>query len=241
MIEQDRRLSASVRRRREALGLSQAQLAQVLGWPQAAVSRLETGRKEATTGELFALAAALRATVFELIADAAGARPAQAPRLELAGTLEEALAQLAAHGVRLLPSKREPALLKLSPTAAVSLCLPHALEPRLFAGLAALSARRAGELDWTSLAQGAERARLQNRLGALAAAAAQLKEHPALSAAAELLAGARLDRREYFAPEPRTPEARAHLEHRTPAWLRPWHLYGIPDARAMKRHLEALK
>lgn len=241
MNEQDRRLSASVRRRREALGLSQAQLAQILGWPQAAVSRLETARKELSVGELFALAAALRTTVFELVADAAGARPAAAPRLELEGTLEEALAQLAAHGVRLLPSRREPALLKLSPTSAVSLCLPYALEPRLFAGLSALCARRAGELDWTALAQGAERARLQNRLGALASAAAQLREHPALSAAAELLAGARLDRREYFHPQPKTPEARAPLEHRTPAWLRPWHLYGIPDARAMKRHLEALK
>jgi transcriptional regulator with XRE-family HTH domain len=203
--------------RRSALGLSQSELAALMKVPQASISRLESGKRDASVGELFTLASALRCAVGDLLGlpQSAG------------GSEEEVLSQLAAHGARFIGAEPAAAAVRLPLESVLGAALPHLLEPRIFSACAALAARQ--PVDWDFLASSAVRSGLQNRLGALASFIDP--EHPVL----KRLAASRLERREYFLPEPRTSEARAHLEQRTPAALKPWHVYGIPAARRLSR------
>lgn len=203
--------------RRAALGLSQAELAALMKVPQASISRLESGKRDASVGELFTLASALRCAVGDLLGlpQSAG------------GGEEEVLSQLAAHGARFAGAEPVPAAVRLPLESVLAAALPHLLEPRIFSAAAALAARQ--PVDWDFLAGAAVRAGMQNRLGALASFVDP--DLPVL----RRLSSARLERREYFRPEPRTQEARGHLEQRTPAALKPWHVYGIPSARRLSR------
>ena len=65
-------LGARLRRLRLEAGLTGTNLAEVLGWAQSKVSRIETGRQSTTTGDVRAWAAAVQAPpglVEDLIAD----------------------------------------------------------------------------------------------------------------------------------------------------------------------------
>jgi transcriptional regulator with XRE-family HTH domain len=229
MNEHDRRFAARLRALRETAGFSQRELAERLGKPQASISRLESGRRSALLPELFALAGIFRLTLAALLAAQDPApRPSAHIRTEPA-SLDEALSLLSAHGVRFLGKAVAPSVLKPSVESAVLAALEHARQPRVFEALPRLLRRRQGEIDWPALIAAASSARLQNRLGALVAAALQESASPILEAALERLQDWRLDRVEFLGPSPRTAEGRQLLIHRTPSWLKSWHLIGLPE------------
>lgn len=257
---------AVVRRKREELNLSQAELARMVGYPQSNVSRLEQGQRSPGLGELMALAKAFNVLVGELLADLehrTGAvkkskeadwmvgEPAvpysAVPVLHEALTNEDAaLAQLASYGVRFLGKPVQPAVFKFGPEDALLAALRFAHEPRLFEALPSFVLRNSAGMDWGKLVAGAFALQLQNRLGMVVSAALQLKKFAphvqqddwrALEQVYRRLAEARLDREEVLGPKPRTAEALEHLAKRTPTWLRAWHALGAVDIESLGRHL----
>ncbi len=60
-------LPRKVKARRVALGMSQADLADLVGWDRSQVCRLERGRRDPTTASLRKIAKALRVKVTDLI------------------------------------------------------------------------------------------------------------------------------------------------------------------------------
>lgn len=230
MNQYDLRFASRLRVLRQAAGLSQRELAERLGKPQASLSRLESGRRSATLEDLYCLAEAFRLTLAELLCE----NPAAAPPAWIQprpASLEEALSSLAAHGVRFLGKPVSPSVLKPRVESAILAALEHALQPRLFEALPLLLRREERTIDWPSLIEAAAAARLQNRLGAAVSACLEQGDSAILQAALERLDPWRLDRVEFLGPAPRTAEGRQMLAHRTPAWLRAWHFIGVPHAR----------
>lgn len=218
-----------LRRLREDAGFSQADLAERLALPQAGVSRLESGARGAKLPELYALASLLRLSVAEILAE--GPVRHSAPLAVPTVSLDEALSMLSAHGVRFLGKPVTPTVLKPSLAAAILAALSHAQEPRLFEALPELLRRSEAALDWEALIGAAVSRRLQNRLGGALAGALHKEKSPILQAALERLVPWRLDHPEFLGPAPRTPEGREMLAHRTPAWLKAWHLIGVPSLK----------
>ena len=261
--ELDRTFGGVVRRRREARGMSQTDLARKLGCPQSGVSRLESGRRSPNLRELVGLAKALNTPLSDLLRELEGdfgmprgghsmlSEPAvsygSAPMFYEAQASEEAvMTQLAAHGVRFLGKPARPAVFKLTLEETLLAALRFADEPRLFEALPTLVLRNAVTLDWSQLVSGSMMLQLQNRLGMVVAAALQLKGSAAdasgdtwrvLDEVHRKLVDARLDRQEFLGPKPRTHEAIAHLAKRTPPWLRAWHAFGSMDLQSLSRHL----
>ncbi|MBI4667604.1 MAG: helix-turn-helix transcriptional regulator [Elusimicrobia bacterium] len=175
----DRAFGVLVRNKREYLGMSQAELSRKLGCPQPAISRLETGVHSASLRELVGLAQALDAPVSDLLAElenAGGVRPqvmksqAQASLASFSAAFhaaladeEEALAQLAAYGVRFLGGPAGPAVFKLNLEETLLAALKHAHDPRIFEALPALVVEHCRSLDWAKPASGAFALPLQNR------------------------------------------------------------------------------
>jgi len=245
-----------VRRRREKMAMSQAQLARKMGCPQASISRLERGRRSASLRELLSLARALRSSVSDLLAELEPAlrpsTPAFKPRPEHPGTAfspafhaalvgeEAAISQLAAHGVSFPDGPARPAVFKLSLEETLLAALAHAHDARVFEALPALLARHAKGLDWSRLATGAFMLQFQNRLGAVVAGALELKASLSAPRGAwetlrevhERLAKARLDREEVVGPRPKTEDGLQFLRERTPPWMRFWHLAGDVQIRS---------
>ncbi len=245
---------ALLRKKREARGLSQTALARRLGWPQATVSRVEQGRREATLYEAAAVAEAFHCTVSDLVAEWEDAPKAQSgpqfsPGLSAAIQDEDAaLAQLARFGVRFFGTRPRPALVSLPLEETVLAALRFSNDPRVFEALPALLIRQAAACDWTRLSAGAYSLQLQNRLGMAVAAALQLKDEArgvpvktwkALEETHQTLSKAKLDREEVVGPPPKTSAGRALLEKRTPPWLRFWHGLGAADMEGFKRCLAA--
>jgi transcriptional regulator with XRE-family HTH domain len=69
-------LASRLRARRKSLGLTQHQLAELAGTDQSHISRLEQGRKGATTGMLHRIAQALGLSLSELLGDRVREDPA---------------------------------------------------------------------------------------------------------------------------------------------------------------------
>lgn len=197
----DYRLEAAfgliVRNRREALTLSQAELARLLGCPQSNVSRLERGQRSPTLRELMSLAKALNTSISELLAELeCGLAAREEPRsmvmestvayrvapafYETMASEDAVMAQLAAQGIRFLGKPTRPAVFKLGIEETLLAALKHAEDPRVFEALPALILRHAQVLDWSRLVSGAVMLQLQNRLGIAVAAALQLKQAAAL-------------------------------------------------------------
>ncbi|MBI4677080.1 MAG: helix-turn-helix transcriptional regulator [Elusimicrobia bacterium] len=258
----DRAFGIVVRRERQRLRMSQAELARKAGFPQPTVSRLERGTRSATLAEVAALAGALNASVGGLLSEtesalggprrgmeglAAAAAPAFSPVFHAAlADPDAALSQLATHGVRFLGGPDRPALFGLPLEETILAALKHAHDPRVFEALPGLLVRHARSLDWGKLASGAFALQMQNRLGMAVAAALQLRGSApgraqeawdALREAHDRLAEARLDREEILGPKPKTAEALALLAQRTPPWLRFWHGLGRADLDSMRRGL----
>lgn len=245
------------------MGLSQAELARKLGYPQSNVSRLERGQRSPTLRELMALAKAFNASVGDLLTDLE--RRLSAPKKDYSMLMESApsyhcvpdfqqtptseeavMAQLAAYGVRFLGKPSRPAVFKLALEETLLAALKHIQDPRVFEALPALVLRHVRELDWSRLVAGAFMHQLQNRLGMVVAAALQLRkaapsvskqDWEALDKVHARLAEARLDREEVVGPRPRSREALEHLSKRTPAWLRAWHALGSVDMKSLRRCL----
>lgn len=248
----DRTFGGVVRKKREELRLSQADLARKLGCPQSNVSRLESGLRSPNLRELVGLATALDTPLSDLLRDLeknlgtsnGGHSTVSEPKVsygsaaafqEAQASEEAVMAQLAAHGLRFLGGPARPAVFKLTLEETLLAALRFADEPRLFEALPSLVLRNAASLDWSRLVSGALMLQLQNRLGMVVAGALQLKG--AVTATTEdtrkileevhrKLAEARLDRHEVVGPRPRTHAAMEHLAKRTPPWLRAWHALG---------------
>ena len=261
----DRTFGGVVRKKREELGLSQADLARKLGCPQSNVSRLESGLRSPNLRELVGLANALNTPLSDLLWDLEknlslsgpkdGHSMVSEPMVSYGSASEfhkaqesedSVMAQLAAHGLRFLPKPARPAVFKLTLEETLLAALRFADEPRLFEALPSLVLRNAASLDWSRLVSGALMLQLQNRLGMVVAGALQLKGSAAnesedvwrtLDEVHGKLAEARLDRSEVVGPHPRTQAAMEHLAKRTPPWLRAWHALGTVDMESLSRHL----
>jgi transcriptional regulator with XRE-family HTH domain len=91
MSEQDY-LSEAIRAARRRAGLSQAELAELLGVRQSSVSQWERGSTKPSTVHLLALASALHCSLLDFSGPApAGAAPARAEALEPAGRAAESV------------------------------------------------------------------------------------------------------------------------------------------------------
>lgn len=259
----DRTFGAVVRKKREELRMSQADLARKLGCPQSNVSRLESGLRSPNLRELVGLATGLNTPLSELLWDLESnlggpsdghsmvSEPkvsyGSAPAFQEAQASEEAvMAQLAAHGLRFLGKPPRSVVFKLTLEETLLAALRFAEEPRLFEALPSLVLRNASSLDWSRLVSGALMLQLQNRLGMVVAGALQLKGSAVdapegvwrtLDEVHRKLAEARLDRHEVVGPRPRTHEAMEHLSKRTPPWLKAWHALGSVDMESLCRHL----
>lgn len=259
----DRTFGGVVKKKREELAMSQADLARKLGCPQSNVSRLESGLRSPNLRELVGLAAALNTPLSDLLRDleknlsgpSDGHSIVSEPKVSYgsASAFQQAqasehavMAQLAAHGLRFLGKPPRPAVFKLPLEETLLAALRFADKPRLFEALPSLLLRNAASLDWSRLVSGALVLQLQNRLGMVVAGALQLKGSAAgvgedvwraLDEVHGKLVEARLDRHEVVGPRPRTHEAMENLSRRTPPWLKAWHALGSVDIESLNRHL----
>lgn len=254
----DRAFGKLLRKKREALHLSQTALCRQMKWPQTKLSRVEQGKRSVDLPELFALSHAFNCSVNQLLSelDAGGGNEKQPVATSSAGlspsfvaaTEDEnvLLAHLARYGVRFLGGSLHPVLSTLPLEETVLAALRYMQDPRVFEALPALLLKNATEVDWTKLLSNADALSLQNRLGMVLAAALKLKglaKHvdpnawDLVKSAHDRLAERRLDREEVVGSPPRSEATLSFLRQRTPDWLRSWHGVGSGDLESFARYL----